>query len=698
MRRAREAAPALLAFFWPAIYLAPFLAPHGLQSRNDFGTLYFKYKVYLLDALVSTHRIPGWSPSEGCGYPFLANPFAAVLYPLNLPLSLFFRFAGGYSVFDHQVFTVLGLCIFSAGLYAWVRESGVGVRAALVAALVMSTSLKMTELQRFPNAMHAAAWFPWLLLGVAWCRRSSTRIQGAAMIAASGIMVATAGYPYFLYYAQFLVLPYAAAIVWPRSRAILMASEENRPTPREGLRTASAIAVGLATSLFVTGRYLSSIRSLLALTTDRDAADLEFATHHSEGVLGTVGSLVYPPAASAEGWFYFGQFPLLLIAFFVAGAFDPAKQRPRDRRLAIAIAAYALAVTSLTWGAGSPTFRLMWAVWPGFQKLRVWPRVHVVLVPALALLLARAWESFEHLRKDAQAGRSARRRLWWTAAATVAAVFIMQAAFLWTGYTHGYWQKLVGPAGNSRAWGYPPAAFMIFAAGAAILLSLALRRANRETPGLDLLAASFVVYTACDTAGIGLSQWASRRLPSDLVPLRANVASAPRESLTVPRTLAADTIQLGARYNAGVIPNWYYRSYVDFLRRSAGLTADEKLRMIRDEAVPGMATLLGLGDGRRFFLVPGLELRSAAEFVDAAARFETESGAKIDVGEYTGDVLVADVTTRLPGVLCFVDNAAPGWSATIDGRPAPIETVLGTFKAIHVAAGSSRVAMEYRAW
>ncbi|HKD19095.1 MAG TPA: hypothetical protein VKG23_14675, partial [Thermoanaerobaculia bacterium] len=606
-RRVQETAPALLAFFWPAIYLAPFLAPHGLQSRNDFGELYFKYKVYLLDALAFEQRIPGWSPSEACGYPFLANPFVAALYPLNLPLALVYRLAGGHSQFIHQIFTVVGLCIFSLGLYSWLRESGAGVRAALVAALVMGTSLKMTELQRFPNAMHAAAWFPWLLLGVAWCRRRATRLQGTGLIAASGILLATAGYPYFLYYAQFLVLPYAAAIVWPRTRAILIASEEDRPSTRESLWTSGAIAGGLAASLLVSWPYLSAVRSLLALTTDRGGGDLEFATQYSQSVLSTIGSLVFPPAASAEGWFYFGQLPLLLLVLFVAGALDPETRR-RDRALAMTTLTYALVVASLTWGAHSPTFRIMSAVWPGFRQLRAWPRLQVIVVPVLALLLARAWESFERLANGSDANRSGRSRLLRTGVAAVAAVLAIQGVFLATGYTHVYWQKLLGPAGIARAWGYPPAAFPIFAAVAGMLLLLALSwsTSNRKAPHRDLLAAGFVVFAACDTAGLGLSQWASRRDPSDLVLMRANVASTPFESLTVPRKLERDTIQIGAKYNTGVIPNWYFRSYIDFLRESAGLGPDEKLRMPRVAPVPGISTLLGLDDGRRFFFVPGV--------------------------------------------------------------------------------------------
>ena len=695
--RFRETAPRLLAFLWPAIYLSPFLLPGGLQSGNDFVGLYWKYKVYLLDALAFEHRIPGWSPSEACGYPFLANPFAAALYPLNLPLSVFARLAGGYSVFDHQIFTVFGLCIFSGGLYTWLRESGADVRSSLVGALVMGTSMKMTELQRFPNAMHAAAWFPWLLLGIAWCRRPSSRARGMGMIAAATVLIATAGYPYFLYYGQFLVLPYAAAILWPRTRSLLITSPTDPARPKDTVAAAIAILTSIAAPLLLCWPYLSAMRRLMSLTTDRAGSDLRYATAHSSGVIDTIGSLVFPPAASPEGWFYFGQLPLLLLVLFVLGAFDP-RQR-RDRVFALSGVLFVLAVTSVTWGASSPTFRLLWETWPGFRLLRVWPRLNVVLVPALALLLARAWGSFESLGDSpGESGRREQRRLWWTSAAAVLALLSIHGAFLLSRQTHRYWQVLVGPSGTSRAWAFPAPGFTLFAALASVLLLLGLRYANHTPPRRGLMATLFVLAASCDTGAVGLSQWASKRAPSDLVRVRRHLADAPKRSLHVPRELVYDTIRLDAKYNTGVISNWYFRSYVAFLGRSLGVAPGEKIDLARVRPAPGLATFLGLDDGRRIFLSPRLEFESASAFVEEAKRYEETAAVRIAVREYTGDRLVVDVTTRLPGVLCVIDNAAPGWTASVNEHPVAIEELFGTFKAVRIEAGKSRTVWTYSPW
>jgi hypothetical protein len=693
--RSRETAPRLLAFLWPAAYLFLFLLPRGLQSGNDFAGLYWKYKVALLDALAFEHRIPGWSPSEAAGYPFLANPFAAALYPLNLPLAVFYRFAGGYSVFDHQVFTVFGLCIFSLGLYLWLRESGAAPRAALAATLVMGTSLKMTELQRFPNAMHAAAWFPWLLLGIVWCLTPSTRLRGALTIAAATVCLVTAGYPYFAYYAQFLVLPYMAAVLWRRTRPALIdggAGEE----PAGGLGAAAAIVLSAAGSLLLCWPYLSAIRNLMTLTTDRGGSNLAFATASSTGILDTLGSLFFPPAASAEGWFYFGQLPVLLLALFVAGALDPRRLQPRDRQFALGGGIFLLAVTSLTWGAGSPTFRLLWLAWPGATSLRVWPRLNVILVPVLALLLARAWEAFERaLDAYGEWTRAERRRLWLTAAAATAGLLAVHAAFLLTGYTHHYWQRYIGPSGILRAWAFPAYGFALFAILSSGLLLLSLSRTAKASRRRRLAVVIFVAVVCVDTGSVGLSQWAGRRQPSDRLRFQPRLAAAPMRSFGVPRSMTYDTIQLGERYNAGTIANWYFGSYVTFLRNGAGIGAGEKLDLERCRTSPDLATVLGLTEGRRVFFAPGLAARTPSAFLEEVRVYEREAEVRIAVAAYTGDTLVVDVTTRLPGFLCVIDNVAPGWQASVNGRDVPIEALFGTFKAVAIAAGTSRVDLQY---
>jgi len=43
----------------------------------------------------------------------------------------------------------------------------------------------------------------------------------------------------------------------------------------------------------------------------------------------------------------------------------------------------------------------------------------------------------------------------------------------------------------------------------------------------------------------------------------------------------------------------------------------------------------------------------------------------------------------------LTDQDFPGWRATVDGRPEPIESIAGVFRAVRVGAGEHRVEFRY---
>ena len=153
-------------FCWPLLYLFRHVVPKSngeyAAIGNDFILLYYKYKVYLL-ACLSDFHLPIWSPAEGAGYPFYTNPFTQAFYPLNLLLVPWYKISGGYNPLDYQFFTVIGISIFALGLFLWLRLINTNLRAVIFSVLIMSVSFKVTEIIRFPNAVHTAAWYPWIL-------------------------------------------------------------------------------------------------------------------------------------------------------------------------------------------------------------------------------------------------------------------------------------------------------------------------------------------------------------------------------------------------------------------------------------------------------------------------------------------------------------------------------------------------------
>jgi hypothetical protein len=297
--RVRRGSPAARA--WPFAYFYPLvgvLPGRCLGLANDFVAFYYSYKVYLLD-FMSRLQLPLWSPSEAAGFPFYSNPFTQSFYPLNLPLAVFYRVAGGYSPLDHQRFTVLGVAILCVGLWVWLRSIGLPARAALVASAVAGVSLKVGEILRFPNAVHAAAWYPWILwaAGRVAHARSARQKAGATLLLALFLsLLLTAGYPYYAFYAAFLVGPYVLLLLVPR-----LASGLELPAPVRPLRSAALLLAGAAGAAVLCGPYLLKVLQLLDQTTDRGGASFDYATAHTFTAQDTIGSLLYRPPPRPRG-------------------------------------------------------------------------------------------------------------------------------------------------------------------------------------------------------------------------------------------------------------------------------------------------------------------------------------------------------------------------------------------------------------
>jgi hypothetical protein len=100
---------------WPFIFLGLYTS-NSVGIGNDFGQLYYVYKVYLLSMWNDGH-FPLWSPTESGGYPFFSNPFAQAFYPLNVLYFAYYKFFGRLSPWDYQLLTILGISIFGAGLF-----------------------------------------------------------------------------------------------------------------------------------------------------------------------------------------------------------------------------------------------------------------------------------------------------------------------------------------------------------------------------------------------------------------------------------------------------------------------------------------------------------------------------------------------------------------------------------------------------
>jgi hypothetical protein len=151
------AAAGLLALAVLLVYWRLLLTNLVLATGDAF-TYFTPYRDYA-DAVLRSGRLPLWNPYLFLGVPFLANPQAAVLYPLHWP---FIWLPAGKSLAAS-----LGLHLVLGGLGAYLlahRGAGLGFLPALATGLIFGLSGYLGAHAGQVNQVSAAAWLPWLLV------------------------------------------------------------------------------------------------------------------------------------------------------------------------------------------------------------------------------------------------------------------------------------------------------------------------------------------------------------------------------------------------------------------------------------------------------------------------------------------------------------------------------------------------------
>ncbi len=694
MKINKDHACALAVFTAPFIYLFRYVIADASFSRhigNDFMYLYYNFKLYLLSSL-SQYHIPLWSPSEGCGFPFYSNPFAQTFYPLNAPLWIYEKLTGGYSVLDHQRFTVLGISLFGVGLYLWLRSLGLVARNALFASIVIALSYKTTELVRFPNAIHTAAWIPFIMWGCTLATRKDEGLKSGAVISASTLMMLTGGYFYYVYYSAFIIPPYIVALLIPVTRHAFM----NKATPLDAMRFTRRLCVSFAVPVAVCAPYLTKVSQLLSQTTDRGGRDFEYSTAHEFTILDNIGSLLFPPAAQPEGWYYFGVAGLLLILFYVIRELVD-RSNKRELVLLACVIAWIVTIAYITHGKHSYLFRILWEYMPGFSSLRVWGRMNIILLPPVALLLARACGCFERHISDLYENERAVLKHGATVSllsGAYLAIFLTQLYL----YRHSelmdfYWPRYVRPSLDARfdenVFIYSGAAAFMFIAA---VLIFARRRDLGSGRALIALWASLALVNIFDVGSVGSRQW-SFNAKVGTEKNRVDIKYANLVSLATSRIYDHSTVKFGPQFSAGYIVNWHYGRFVTFLSEFGGTPiADLNL-----EQKPGdFKRLLALEGDQRFYFSEAIDYSSVGEFLNDADRHSAESNFSMSILEYDGDYLKVIVETKRSGYFSFIDNWDKDWKATIDGSDARIEMLFGTFKTVALNEGEKTIELAYR--
>ncbi len=676
----------IAVFCWPVLYL--FNHVFSIDGKytamsNDFNVLYYRYKIYLLACLDNFH-LPLWSPAEAAGFPFFTNPFSQIFYPLNFLLLIWYKIFGGYSQMDYQIFTVIGLSIFALGLFMWLRLLNTNLRAVLFAALIMSVSFKMTEILRFPNAVHSAAWYPWILYALTKIMLPGSRknaLAAGVILVFSVTCLCTAGYPYYVYYVPFLIVPYLLVFLIKPLRMRLFGIT---PIPwRQVLITLAAAGV---VSILLCGPYLLGIQNLMAQTADRAGKNFEYSTEHIFNFEDTVGSLVYPPDSQAEGWYFFSITAVLIIFLYLLRRNCAARAEQKDilattnlndKWVKLFFVIWIAFITYITYCRSSYLFIFLWKYMPGFSALRVWGRFNIVLVPIIAALLSFAYASFESVISQKSEIKK-RSQVWMPIVTTVAvyAVVIAVQLYLYRNKIYdAYWQQFFKNVSSKDI------TFLITGAAAfleVLLITILSSRVRLKSSSLIVGLVILILTATIEMRPVGANMWSYQ---SNAVPERfkLNIAQIDELSFRFPRTDNENTISLGPNFNTGIVPNWYFNRYVKFLGKT-------------DNQIDIRKILLGVRDGTKIFFSESIAHSTILSFLNDTARYRN-TGKLVS---YNGDELIWEINAPVNGYFSFIDNWCPGWKVFVDDKPADMELLFETFKSVRLTIGYHRVRFCYQ--
>ncbi len=698
----------LLLFIWPFLYLFQYaIAGQSFSLKLRMDVVHFYYvKVYLLDALAN-FRIPLWSPGEACGFPFFSSPYNQAFYPLNFLLAIYYKLTGGFSWVDYQRFSILGVSLFAMFLYGWLRALKVHWRAALLATLIMCVSFKITGVLNRYQATHAIAWMTFILWGVTESLYADKRKKGWLFTAIGVFMFLTNAYPYYIYYAIFLIPPYVLVLLFKKTRTALVPLEEISI-----IRFLTTISTAALVPLILCLPYLYKLNNLKNVVSDRSSDFYRFAVGTSSNFTETLGSLVNPAYANDKGWYYFGFIALFLMIAYSIQHFYPLTKKKEKKSFLFLIVGFWVLISLLTYGK-SFLFNIFWKVFPGYSSLATWGRLNIVLIPFLALFLAKAYQFWENILSNPESRIEGFKKRSYIFAAIMLGAYLLILGIqvtLQTGHEYNFsWTRKLAPQFpniNPTHYLYFGAVYFIVIIGTLLISSSTKLLNNLKATTLTTLLPICLLILSSINVGVVGAKLRSVPRTAGAEKRIINIEEINNRAFTTPRTFEKRLSGLYTKkpYSALLAKRWFYTNYNDFLKNVGAIGKwDPVLHGLKPKAQrpPAVDQFLGLEDGKRLYFIDNITFsnriksQQLEDFLQNAEDYEITTGFQNQVIHYNGDYLEVLTRTNQQGYLCFIDNWDEDWKARIDGKEVAIDKLFGTFKAIKVPEGDHIVQFHY---
>jgi hypothetical protein len=682
-----------------AVYLVFGVLHNGEAPAYDTYAYFVPNLMHASRSLWNGGRGLLWNPFNAAGGPFFANGVVGLLYPLH---ALFFVLDANVAV--HAVL-LLSIVIGGLGALLLAREWGLGWPAAIGGALAFELGDPMTQFVGWnPMITGPLVWVPWAFLALERLLRrpDGRRVACLAAVLAVQLLPGNVLVNAFTYQVM------AMRVLWE-----VLARGSAR---RSRIVVAAAAAMALA-PLIVAVQLLPTV---------------EFARMSYRGTIPVAERLALTQTSVAE---YVKAIegrrtmvPALLVPIALAAI---APLAPVRRRLGAFYVLVLVLYASLALGNVNPLFRLYVLLPPGGTVLHIAHRLLWVCGICLCLLSALG------LHTIASPARDVRSR--WTPALLLLGSAVLLAAIVPGGMrrAEAIALALVVIAGLVASAGFPRPAVWVAIAGLLLnLTTTSIRWPGSLVPNLDAYSAHLDALTAL----------AREAAPQYRLTIQPSVAAEFRTDL-MRRTSTVFGLQNFSDYE--VLPENRYVNYLlmmgrghplrhytdivagavewfgtDFRRRlldvaairyvvasadaeaiarRAGLpmepTSDPGLRVFRnDTALPRArwvpeirvvpdpdALLARLANGPDDLATVALvEAPPPSGFLGGAAA-NASGDVRIVTDEPEHVALAVDAPS--PGFVVLADHDYPGWTARVNGVPAPIERANYMFRLVEVPAG-----------
>lgn len=687
----------LTLLLWPYFFLFP-ISADILTIGNDFELLYFSYKKYIFE-LVSSGIIPLWSPSEGAGFPLILNPFAQFFYPLSWTLYLFYKIFDTFTTYHFALYTIFAISIFNFGQFFWLRKLNFNIYICLVSTLVVTMSLKFTELLRFPNALHTVCWMPWILYSIILLKEKKKKFKSFTILFFSIFSLLTAGYPYFIFYIFLICFFY---YIYETSCSLL------EKKFHKYIVVIPVLAV--VSSTFFLLPYFYKIYEMLQLM-NRAESSYYFSTAHSFKIYDILGSFFFPPAASTEGRFYFGSISTLIFFLIIFIKLFYSSLLNNKQKYIYPLLFFIIFIINLSMSKDSFLFNIIYENIPFIKYIRTWPRINILLVPAFSLMLAVAIDNLLYIKSSNKFLPIHLNKIYYFILFYFISILLLQTYFVYFDITNteywDIWQKKRF-TGIAEILQFPFREYVLLHSSyvysiylflSVIFLIIILRK---KIIFFNILFGIFFL-SSLELFLFSNLQWA---LPSGFYKSSNTIIepiSKLQKGFSDPRISnevhGFRYFRDNGKFNINYYEDWgfsghhlIYKKYFDL---KSGLIKQE---LSKQEKVSAKYFFGMDNSAKKFFFSKTINHNSLLNFTTESREFEKISLLTFNVilENYNGNSVELFYDTKEDSVLSFIDNWDSNWTATIDGKKVEIKKLFGAYKAIEAPAGKHKVIFSYK--